>query len=232
MQKNKIEILSTKRLDKAIDSDDIVIDEIPFIETRGIDDGSVKKKIQQLSGQQIHAIFTSRNAAEMVGKYVAKNEPWKIYCTGDKTKDTILHFFPCAFIATVAENAADLAWIILKDISVKSVIFFCGNQRRDELPEILVQNGIDMEEVMVYETISRPVTITKEYDGVLFFSPSAVESFFSKNKLNDNTICFAVGNTTAHAIEKFSGNKIITAVRATQQSILDAVLATFNLLNK
>ncbi len=228
MLKKKIEILSTKLLDRVVAPDDIIIEEIPFIETREIDDENVKKRIQQLSTQLVNAIFTSSYAAEIAGKYVTKSQSWKIFCLGNKTKDTLSHFFPGAAIAGVAENAADLAWTIMKDISVKSVTFFCGNQRRDELPEILVQNGIDMEEVMVYETLSKSFVITKDYDGILFFSPSAVESFFSKNKINDRTLCFAIGNTTASAIEKFTSNKIIIAAKATQHSILDTAIATLN----
>lgn len=229
MQQKKIEILSTKMLDKNSFPEEIIIDEIPFIATKAIKDERLEKKISHLAAQPINAIFTSSHAADVVGKIISKNSSWKIFCIGNKTKETLLKFFPAESIAGTADNAADLAWNIMKDISVKNVLFFCGSQRRNELPEILIQNGIDMEELIVYETIKTPKEIKKDYDGVLFFSPSAAESFFSINKIKSHTVCFAIGDTTATTLKKFTTNKIIQAQNQSQQSIMNAMLAHFKI---
>lgn len=229
MQQKKIEILSTKMLDKNSFPEEIIIDEIPFIATKAIRDERLEKKISHLAAQPINAIFTSSHAADVVGKIISKNSSWKIFCIGNKTKETLLKFFPAESIAGTADNAADLAWNIMKDISVKNVLFFCGSQRRNELPEILIQNGIDMEELIVYETIKTPKEIKKDYDGVLFFSPSAAESFFSINKIKSHTVCFAIGDTTATTLKKFTTNKIIQAQNQSQQSIMNAMLAHFKI---
>lgn len=229
MQQKKIEILSTKMLDKNSFPEEIIIDEIPFIATKAIKDERLEKKISHLAAQPINAIFTSSHAADFVGKIISKNSSWKIFCIGNKTKETLLKFFPAESIAGTADNAADLAWNIMKDISVKNVLFFCGSQRRNELPEILIQNGIDMEELIVYETIKTPKEIKKDYDGVLFFSPSAAESFFSINKIKSHTVCFAIGDTTATTLKKFTTNKIIQAQNQSQQSMMNAMLAHFKI---
>jgi len=229
MQQKKIEILSTKMLDKNSFPEEIIIDEIPFIATKAIKDERLEKKISHLAAQPINAIFTSSHAADVVGKIISKNSSWKIFCIGNKTKETLLKFFPAESIAGTADNAADLAWNIMKDISVKNVLFFCGSQRRNELPEILIQNGIDMEELIVYETIKTPKEIKKDYDGVLFFSPSAAESFFSINKIKSHTVCFAIGDTTATTLKKFTTNKIIQAQNQSQQSMMNAMLAHFKI---
>jgi|SRR5690348_2765346 len=229
MQQKKIEILSTKMLDKNSFPEEIIIDEIPFIATKAIRDERLEKKISHLAAQPINAIFTSSHAADVVGKIISKNSSWKIFCIGNKTKETLLKFFPAESIAGTADNAADLAWNIMKDISVKNVLFFCGSQRRNELPEILIQNGIDMEELIVYETIKTPKEIKKDYDGVLFFSPSAAESFFSINKIKSHTVCFAIGDTTATTLKKFTTNKIIQAQNQSQQSMMNAMLAHFKI---
>ena len=91
------------------------------------------------------------------------------------------------------------------------VIFFCGDQRRDELPGLLKKNKIEVKEIVVYKTIATPKKIEKKYDGILFFSPSAVKSFFQKNKLDKQVMLFAIGNTTADEIKKFSKNKIVVS---------------------
>ena len=44
-------------------------------------------------------------------------------------------------ILGTADNAEQLAEKIIKDSIYKKFIFFCGDQRRDELPEKLKNNG-------------------------------------------------------------------------------------------
>ena len=88
--------------------------------------------------------------------------------------------------------------------SIKNIVFFSGDQRRDELPEKLKKNHIEVEEIVVYKTIETPEPISKSYNAILFFSPSAVQSFFSKNTINDSTQIFAIGSTTARAAEPYA----------------------------
>ena len=91
------------------------------------------------------------------------------------------------------------------------MIFFCGDQRRNDLPEILSKNDIEVQEIVVYETIPVSKKIEEHYHGIMFFSPSAVNSFFLNNKLPSSTILFAIGNTTAEELKKHSTNTIITS---------------------
>ena len=227
----KIEILSTRMLDPGVGTPDVVIDQVPFIETRELTDPSLTRRLQELGRQPVCAVFTSSVAAGIAGKWASPAEHWRIFCLGNRTRDTVLEFFAPASVAAVAEHAAGLARAILEDPSVKSVTFFCGNRRREELPGILLQNGIDLESLVLYETVSTPSRVSKEYDGIFFFSPSAVESFFLENAIGSHTICFAIGSTTARSLELFTKNTIVTATEATQQSMMDAALATLNVIN-
>jgi len=111
-------------------------------------------------------------------------------------------------ILEVANYGKDLAEKICKYHAKKSFHFFCGSIRREELPEVLRENHIHWEEHVVYETILNPKEFQQEFDGVLFFSPSGVESFFSNNKLSGAT-AFCIGSTTAKALEKYTQNIII-----------------------
>ncbi len=65
--------------------------------------------------------------------------------------------------------------------------------------------------MIVYETMETPAVFTKEYDAILFFSPSAVHSFFKANKLNRQTQVFAIGKTTSETIRQYKHHKIIVA---------------------
>jgi len=66
----------------------------------------------------------------------------------------------------------------------------------------------------------------------MFFSPSAVESFFAANTLPHSTILFAIGNTTARSIEQYSTNKVIISDRPGKEALLDKVISHFNTINQ
>ena len=127
----------------------------------------------------------------------------------------------------IAKNAAELAKIIIED-GEEEVVFFCGNQRLDTLPDTLRENDIDVYEMVVYETVQIPTKVEKEYDGILFFSPSGVDSFFSVNKVGVKTELFAIGNTTANAIKKHTDNKVIFSETASKETMVDYAIKYFN----
>ena len=76
---------------------------------------------------------------------------------------------------------------------------------------MLFAAGILVTEIVVYETIPVHHKLNQSFAGVLFYSPSAVESFFVNNRLDPRTLVFAIGDTTATTIRKFCSNKIILA---------------------
>ena len=136
-------------------------------------------------------------------------------------------FFGADCIAGTANSAAELAELIAANHLIDEVIFFCGDQRRDELPAILRQNSVEVNEIIVYQTIAVPHKITKLYNGILFFSPSAAESFFSNNTIADRTILFAIGNTTATTIKKFTHNKIIISDAPGKENLVQKMMEYF-----
>lgn len=215
MQKNNVHILSTRPVGKALMDEaalhDIFIDEISFIDTEELINPDTEKKIKQLSGENINAVFTSMNAVEAVRRFISPNSLWKIFCIGNTTKQLAEDLFGKEKIAGTAYNASQLAENISDNPQVKKVHFFCGDQRRDELPEILKEDNIQIEEIVVYKTIETPQVISKKYDGILFFSPSAVQSFFLKNTITGNTKLFAIGSTTANALKPFTQQHVIIA---------------------
>src|SRR5450432_2382176 len=79
----------------------------------------------------------------------------------------------------------------------------------DILPDILKKNGVRLTELIVYDTRLTPVQIKESPDAILFFSPTAVQSFFSINTLAPDTRVFAMGKTTAAALTTFTSNEII-----------------------
>ena len=225
---NKVQILSTKKISdsfiKSAAENNIGIDEMSFIETKESISATIKNRIKELSAQNITAIFTSSNAVTAVGKIVSPQTNWKIFCIEPATKKWVEKIFTNSPVAGAAEDAAELSKKIIRDKSVKQIFFFCGNLRRDLLPLELKKSGINVEELIVYNTAENPQAVTKNYDGILFFSPSAVRSFFEKNKINAETILFAIGKTTAAEVKNYSKNTtVISEIPDTQKLIADVI---------
>ena len=233
MKKTKLKIVSTKNVSREVIgkalANDIAIDELPFITTAPINTEELKKTLKGFLQQNITAVFTSKNAAHAFDQIVNAEVPWNIYCIGQSTKKTVSKIFGEDNISGTADSASALSDVILQDKEIKKVIFFCGKQRREELPQKLKEEGIEVEEIVVYETLETPQKLSRKmYDGILFFSPSAVNSFFSLNKINEQTQIFAIGKTTSDAIHKHTKREIIIAETPSEENILELVISHFS----
>ena len=233
MKKTKLKIVSTKSLSKEVIEkalmNDIVVDELPFITTAPINTDELKKTLKGFLQQNITAVFTSKNAAHAFDQIANSEVPWKIFCIGQSTKKFVSKIFGEETISGTADSASELSDVILQDKEIKKVIFFCGKQRREELPQKLKAEEIEVEEIVVYETFETPQKLSRKiYDGILFFSPSAVNSFFSLNKINEQTQIFAIGKTTADAIHKHIKKEIIIAETPSEENIVEQIILHFS----
>lgn len=177
-----------------------------------------------------NTIFTSQNAVravhkKLMAKGMAPTQLGNCFCVGEKTK-RILENLGCKVVAT-AKNASLLAETIGKDHQNQEFTFFSGTIRRLELPKILVKSGINFKEIVTYRTILNPQKFHSVYDGVLFFSPSGVESYFQQNNLTQGT-AFCIGETTAMAVKKYV-SKSKTAAEPSIESVVQCVLNHYNL---
>ena len=211
-------VLSTKKIDsrllKEAARDGIRIIEEDFIVTLPVEGNEVKAMVREWvigSGHQA-AIFTSSHAVEntvmLAGKATIPLH-WKIYCLSGATQKKVLDLLPGSEIIGSASDARSLGKTIVEQGLHKRLVFFCSDKRRDDLPDLLKESNIELNEVVVYRTVETPVKIFEQIDAVLFFSPSGVSSFFSLNKLEESTVCFAIGATTEKAVSLYTKNKVI-----------------------
>jgi uroporphyrinogen-III synthase len=215
MNQNNISILSTRPLAytfmEEAEANGVHVDVLSFIETKNTIDKNVGTEILKLAAQEVAVVFTSMNAAEAVIdclKAINAEPGWTIYTLGGITNTIISGHFTGSEIFGESINAKQVAEAIIEN-EEKEVFFFCGNQRRNELPDMLHQHQIKVTEIEVYQTIDTPVKIKQDYSGILFFSPSAVRSFFSVNNCAASTILFAIGTTTAEELKKHATNKVL-----------------------
>jgi len=91
----------------------------------------------------------------------------------------------------------------------------------------LKNEGVDVREIVVYTTVKTPVKFDKDMDGIIFFSPSAVNSFFSVNHIKPQTVCFAIGQTTANALRESTGNEVIVSNSVSQEGMMKTMKIFF-----
>lgn len=212
-----IRILSTKKLSKTLKkkfSDArIELVEKNFIQTKSVD-----FEIPQLND---YLVFTSKQAVKSVLKSEIKNvHSISCLCVGSKTKKFLEKKGFTVLEST--DYAEELIQIIESKYKNNSFTFCCGNIRRNTIPAFFQQNKIAYNETIVYKTKLKPNQIKESFDGVLFYSPSGVNSFLENNTLENKT-CFCIGTTTAKALENKTKN-IVIASQPTVENVIDEVI--------
>jgi hydroxymethylbilane synthase len=168
-----------------------------------------------------NVVFTSQNAVEALLENFSPMElDFKnIYCVGRRTKRLIEKRI--GKVTQVENSAENLARYLVENLASKSVTFFCGNKRREELPAILKENNIEVNEVECYQTQLTPRKIDPKFKGILFYSPTGIESFLKENKATDIT-AFCIGDTTAKEANKYFKNVFVSKL-STVESVLKSV---------
>ena len=217
----QIQILSTKILSK-VQKQELVNANFNVLEANFI---ATQNQNFELKDIFDNLIITSQNAAQSVLLH-PKCEDLKtknVFCVGLKTK-ALLEENGFNVIVYV-DYASDLAEIITLIYSNESYTFFSGNLRKETLPKALKEAKIKFNEIQVYETTLTPQKIKTTVDGILFFSPSAVESYLKDNKIKAE-ICFCIGNTTAESLEKVTKN-IIVADQPSVENVIEDVIEEY-----
>lgn len=176
-----------------------------------------------VSATKDNLIFTSQNGfmGFLAGTGGIDFTNREVFCVGNVTNKVIEQ---SGYRVTAwADYGTELAEIIVKEHADKSFTFFSGSLRRDILPDAMKEAGIDFNEMRVYETTLTPHKITAKADGIMFYSPSGVESYLKENRLSAET-CFCIGTTTAAALKGITDNVII----ATKPSIENVIVQVRN----
>lgn len=168
-----------------------------------------------------NVIITSQNAVDaLLENFISMELNFvNIYCVGKRTKRIIEK--KIGKVTHIENSAKKLANYLVSTIEEKEVTYFCGNKRRDELPSILAENEIKVNEIECYQTQLTPRKIDEKYNGILFYSPTGIESYLKDNKTNDST-AFCIGETTATEARKYFKNVIVSAL-PTVESVLKSV---------
>jgi uroporphyrinogen-III synthase len=220
---SKLQILVTKEIDAHLLSqfqDQFDFDILPLIQTSFIESAQLIEKIHSLISRPIAAILTSQKAVAMLTLHISKPPPWIIYTISGATSNTAAKLFTPEAIKGTASSAERLADIITNNPPSEEIYFFCGNQRLNILPNRLKERNLSFSELVVYRTLPLYQKTSKEYDAIIFFSPSAVSTFFNMNQTAEKTVVFAIGETTAACLSKYCSQPIMVPEKPDQLEIL------------
>lgn len=168
-------------------------------------------------------LFTSQNAfaSFLLNKKSANFKDRPIFCVGSKTREAIQK--AGYKVVASADYAEELADTIISNHTNESFTFFSGSMRRDTLPNALANAGITLNEIEVYKTVLSPQAIKSNVNGILFYSPSGIESYLSENSIT-NEVCFCIGTTTADALKGITN----TIVMAKNPSVENVIIQCIN----
>ena len=221
--KQPIRILSTKKLlvnqKQFLLNANISVVEADFI--------SINQKKVSIETINENLIFTSQNSVLSLIENLQESDTLallkkkNVFCVGMKTKGLLEEngFNVIAYTG----YAVDLGEIITLIYGKEKFTFFIGNLRRDTLPEALKNAEIVFNEIQVYETVLNPQKINGPFDGILFYSPSGIESYLKNNKISKET-CFCIGTTTAETLENTTNNVVI----ANQPTVENVIIQCIN----
>lgn len=214
----KTQVFSTKKLTEAqlqrfdtairVDSEDFI-----KISPNRVSPLVLKKKVK-------NAIFTSKNAVEGLLTNVSADDLdfENIYCVGRKTRRLVQK--KIGKVTHFENYATDLANYLVEYIEGTEVTHFCGNLSMEVIPNILGDANLTVHSVETYKTKLSGQKMDDAVEGVLFFSPSGIESYLQNN--SPNKIAYCIGETTATEARKhFSDVKV--AKIPDMESLIDLV---------
>jgi len=190
-------------------------------------------------------LFTSGNAVQAVARRMrelglrtpGESQQPKVGAVGPATSRAAEDAgFPVEYVAA-EHSGAGLAAELKDQVKGRSVFLPRSDRANPDLPEALKRLGAKVMEVVAYRTVAPSKAdrervneaLKQDVDGILFFSPSAVQNFLELvdrkrlEKLQGRAVMVAIGPTTAGALSAAGISRIAWAVDTTPQAVIQAL---------
>lgn len=139
-------------------------------------------------------IISSRNSFEVPKKFMT-SAPQLIYCVGAWVK-TEFEKLDAKVKVKSFENVKSLSVDVAKQ-NFKNVVYFCGDEHRQELEEGLKNTDIKISKVITHQSEMTFPVLKKAFDAVFVFSPRSAESLLKHNQFSAQITFACIGSTTA-----------------------------------
>ena len=189
------------------------------------------------------AVQALQARAARLGRNLARGAPPPaIAVVGPATRDKAAQAgFTVAHTAQTHEGVA-LADELGKELRGKKVLLPRSDRANPDLPSALAKNGAKVTEVVAYRTLrvadadqERLARVVRgEVEAILFFSPSAVQSFVEAcgkkqlGVLQGRVAIAAIGPVTARALRDAGVGQILVAEEATAEAVIRGLSLFFS----
>ena len=163
----------------------------------------IKKDIDLSSYDAL--IFTSKNGVEAIDNI---NKSWKIlpsYSIGSGTSAVIRELGGNVVYEAKSSYGDDFAKEIKRRLGGKRVLFLRAKKVTSKLNQILKENGVLLDEQIVYETLCNECENLKKPESgscIIFSSPSTVKCFFKCFEWDSSYKAVVIGEVTLKALPK------------------------------
>ncbi len=199
----------------------LVLRSVPLIRIRGTAPGVHLPILPE------KLIFTSQHAVQHFfqrKERLSQLQPGiKIACIGQKTYKCLRNegLIPNLW----ADSADQLLEKILRTWPPQPVLYVCGSQRREVIPGGLLRAGFSYQELQVYTTtLLSPEIAWQEAMGIVFFSPSGVSSYCTRNTIPAEARVWAIGPTTAEALMQQKIQNVYVPDKPVPETLLEDIL--------
>ncbi|MEM5569408.1 uroporphyrinogen-III synthase [Aliarcobacter butzleri] len=143
-------------------------------------------------------VFTSKNGVKAINSF---NQDWKnisSYAIAQKTANTIIKLGGVVEFIGNSGHGNDFAYELKNVLKDKKVLYVKALKTVSNLPNILKENGIFLDEIIAYKTSCKKSNIILEENSIFIFtSPSSVECFFKQYLWKNSYKAIVIGKTTA-----------------------------------
>jgi uroporphyrinogen-III synthase len=190
-------------------------------------------------------IFTSANAVQAVegrrqelapGELAGLKLP-RVAAVGPATADAAENAGYSVKFVAAEHSGAGIIKEFGEDLKGRSVFLPRSDKANPDLPEALRRRGAVVTEVVAYRTLAPGETdrvrvkesLKDGADGILFFSPSAVQNFLELlgrerlAALQGRAVMVAIGPTTAGALSAAGVQRIAWAADTTPKAVIEAL---------
>ncbi|MFX4283272.1 uroporphyrinogen-III synthase [Aliarcobacter butzleri] len=143
-------------------------------------------------------VFTSKNGVKAINSF---NQDWKnipSYAIAQKTANTIIKLGGVVEFIGNSGHGNDFAYELKNILKDKKVLYVKALKTVSNLPNILKENGVFLDEIIAYKTSCKKSNIILEENSIFIFtSPSSVECFFKQYSWKNSYKAIVIGKTTA-----------------------------------
>ena len=174
-------------------------------------------------------VFTSKNAIYSLEENGIDWKSIPSYLIASKTADIAKESGANIAFIGKSGHGNDFANELIPHLKDKKVLYIKAKKTISNLPEILRENGIDIKEIVAYQTSCKKELSIKNLEKnstIIFTSPSSVECFFKHFSWDESFKAVVIGRTTAKFLPSHIKYKISETTSA--EDCVKLALEDFN----